>query len=275
MDFLTSVARERREQVKHDGKRISLAELRDRAEARSGDARGFLAALRRGAADPIRVIAEVKRASPSAGVLREDFDPGVLAEGYAKAGAAAISVLTEPSRFHGSIDHLVRARERVTVPVLLKDFVVDERQLYGARAAGADAALLIVALLPLTQLRDYAALASEIGLDLLVEIHEEREIERALTVEGAIGINNRDLRTLEVRRGWAERLLPRIPAERVRVVESGYKARADLDAPAHGGADAVLIGESLLRAESPGDALRALMIGAGAGDSPPGGAGGA
>ena len=265
------MAHERREHLKREERRVSLSELRDRAEARSGDARGFLAALRRGAGEPLRVIAEVKRASPSAGVLREKYDPGGLAEMFAKAGAAALSVLTEPSRFQGSIEHLVRVREKATVPVLLKDFVVDERQLYAARAAGADAALLIVALLPPAQLRDYAALASEIGLDLLVEIHEERELDRALEIEGGIGVNNRNLRTLEVRRGWAERLLPRIPPDRVRVAESGYRERADLDVLAGGGADAVLIGEFLLRSESPGDALRALIGGSGGPRSAEGG----
>jgi indole-3-glycerol phosphate synthase len=259
VDFLTTIARERREIVKHEARRVSLAELRDRAEARRGDSREFLAALRRASGDPIRAIAEVKRASPSAGTLREQYDPGALAFGYAKAGAAAISVLTEPSRFLGSVEDLSRARERVSLPILQKDFVVDERQIYAARAAGADAVLLIVALLDKAELLDFAALAAEIGLEVLAEVHEEAELEIAVEIEGAIGVNNRDLHTLEVRRGWAERLLPRIPSDRVRVAESGYRQRAEIEALAQLGADAVLIGEALLRSASPGEALAALF----------------
>lgn len=264
MDFLTTISRERRERVLRDERRVSTAELRDQAEMRSADIRPFGQALRRGGAGPVRVIAEVKRSSPSAGVLRESYEPGAIAMAYEKAGASAISVLTEPSRFGGSIDHLSRVRDRVRLPVLLKDFVIHERQLYEARAAGADAALLIVALLDSGQLLDYAALAGELGLEPFIEVHEERELERALAVAGAaIGVNNRDLRTLEFRKGWAERLIPGIPADRLRVAESGYKEHAELEALARAGADAVLVGESLLRSESPGEALRALLAGDG------------
>jgi indole-3-glycerol phosphate synthase len=188
---------------------------------------------------------------------------------YEKAGASAISVLTEPSRFGGSVEHLARVRERTHIPTLLKDFVVHERQIYEARAVGADAALLIVKLLGPGQLQDLAALARELSLEVLVEIHEEKELERALEVEGAvIGVNNRDLRTLEIRRGWAERILPSIPTDRLRVAESGYSERAELRALDEIGADAVLVGESLLRSESPGDALRALL--AAEGEAPEG-----
>lgn len=260
MDFLTSIAKERRERVVREERRVSTTELRDRAEMRGGDVRPFGEALRRPAGGKLRAIAEVKQASPSAGVLREHYDPGSLALAYEKAGASAISVLTEPTRFGGSIDHLSRVRERTRVPVLLKDFVVHERQLYEARAAGADAALLIVALLSPSQLEEYAALAAELALEPLVEIHEERELERALALAGvAIGVNNRDLRTLEIRRGWAERILPLIPPDRVRIAESGYRERAEMETLERLGADAVLVGESLLRADSPGDALRALL----------------
>ncbi len=261
-DFLTTISRERRERVLRDERRVSTAELRDRAEMRSADVRPFGSALRRGAADRVRAIAEVKRSSPSAGVLREEYEPAAIAMAYEKAGASAISVLTEPSRFGGSIDHLTRVRDRIRLPVLLKDFVIHERQLYEARAAGADAALLIVALLSPAQLLDYAALARELGLEPFLEIHEERELEAAFAVTGAgIGVNNRDLRTLEIRRGWAERIIPKIPADRLRVAESGYRERAELETLALTGADAVLVGESLLRSESPGEALRALLGG--------------
>jgi indole-3-glycerol phosphate synthase len=264
VDFLTSIARDRRERVLREERRVSTAELRDQAEMRTADVRPFGRALRRAPGDRVRAIAEVKRSSPSAGVLRQEYEPASIAMAYEKAGAAAISVLTEPSHFGGAIEHLSRVRDRVQVPVLLKDFVIHERQLYQARAAGADAALLIVALLDSTQLLDYASLAREISLEPLLEIHEERELDRALEIPGAgIGVNNRDLRSLEVRRGWAERIIPKIPVDRLRVAESGYRERAELEAAARAGADAVLVGESLLRSESPGDALRALLGGDG------------
>lgn len=259
MDFLAGMARERLERVQLDERHISMKEIRGRAEA-GATVRPFLEALRRPPGAPLRVIAEVKRSSPSAGTLRAAYDPAGIAASYEDAGAAAISVLTEPSRFGGSVEDLARVRDRVGVPVLLKDFVVHERQVYEARAYGADAALLIVALLSAGQLRDYAALMREIGLTPLVEILDPTEIDRALEVSGAaIGVNNRDLRTLEMRRGHAEAMLPLIPEDRVRVGESGYGTRADLEGLARVGADAALVGESLLRAASPGDALRALL----------------
>jgi len=248
-DFLAILGRERLERVRAEASRVPLATLRAEAEARRGERRSFLGALRRPAGARLRAIAEVKQASPSAGTIRpaESFDPAGIAESYAEAGAAAISVLTEPSRFRGSVDDLARVRDRVDLPLLLKDFVVDERQLYEARARGADAALLIVGLLGPKQLADYAALCLEVGLDPLVEVHEESELDRALSVPGAVGINNRDLRTLEVRRGHAEGLLSLIPADRVRIAESGYRERAEIARLESLGADAVLVGETLLR----------------------------
>ena len=260
MDFLETIARERLERIRGEHGQTSIRELRDRIQARKGDSRPFQPALRRSGGEPLRVIAEVKRASPSAGVLQTRYDPVALAAAYEGAGAAAISVLTEPDRFGGSIEDLERVRGAVRVPVLLKDFVVHERQLYEARARGADAALLIVALLSPAQLRDYAALACEVGLEPLVEIHEAPEIDRAIDVPGAaIGINNRNLRTLAMRRGWAEELLPGIPADRVRIAESGYSRREEAVRLERLGCDAALVGESLLRAETPADALRAFL----------------
>jgi indole-3-glycerol phosphate synthase len=259
MDFLEVMARERLEEVRRGELRISTSELRSRAEA-AGEPRDFREAVRRPAGASLRVIAEVKRSSPSAGMLRERYDPAGIAAAYEEAGASAISVLTEPSRFGGSVEDLARVRDRVRVPLLLKDFVVHERQLFEARAHGADAALLIVALLSAGQLRDYVALMKEIGLTPLIEILDQREVDPALEAkEAVIGVNNRDLRTLEMRRGWAESILPLVPPDRVRVGESGYGTRADLEALERAGADAALVGESLLRAESPGDALRALL----------------
>ena len=261
MDFLAAMARERLDEVRRGERRISTSELRSRAEA-AGDARAFAEALRRPRSEPLRVIAEVKRSSPSAGVLRERYDPAGIAASYEEAGAAAISVLTEPTRFGGSMEDLARVRDRVRVPVLLKDFVVHERQLYEARAHGADAALLIVAILSRGQLREYVSLMKEIGLMPLIEILEPFEIDTAIGAgEAVLGVNNRDLRTLAMRPGHAESLLASIPPDRVRVGESGYRTREDLAALERAGGDAALVGESLLRSPSPGDALRDLLAG--------------
>lgn len=258
-DFLAVMGRERLERVRADAARVPLAALRAEAESRRGERRSFLDALRRPAGARLRAIAEVKRASPSAGTIRASYDPGAIGAEYAEAGAAAISVLTEPNRFLGSVDDLAKVRERVALPLLLKDFVVDERQLFEGRARGADATLLIVGLLSAGQLRDYAVLCAELGLDALVEVHDERELDRALAVPGAIGVNNRDLRTLEVRRGHAESLIPRIPADRVRIAESGYKSREEMERLEAVGADAVLIGETLLRQGDVRAAFEALF----------------
>jgi len=258
-DFLTTIARERRERLEREALHVPTADLRREAEARNGDARPFTAALRRPSGEPLRVIAEIKRASPSAGLLKREFDPAEIGKEYERVGAAAISVLTEPLRFQGSVEHLSIVRDAVSVPVLLKDFVVHERQIYEARANGADAVLLIVSLLSPVQLGDYAALAREIGLELLIEIHEKHEVERAVALEGAIGVNNRNLRTLEMRRHHASAILPLVPADRIRIAESGYSAREEMRELERVGADGVLIGETLLRAESIEEAFATLF----------------
>lgn len=246
-DFLSTMARERLARVRRDAAAMPLDRLREEAEARRGDHRSFPEALRRPGGERLRVVAETKRASPSAGVIRAAYDPATLAAAYVDAGADAVSVLTEPERFQGSIEHLSLVRARVEVPLLLKDFVVHERQVYEAGANGADAVLLIVALLDAGQIRDYAALCVDLGLAPLIEVHEERELDTALGLPGAIGVNNRDLKSLRVRPGHALTLLPRIPADRVRIAESGYRSREDIARVEEAGADAVLIGESLLR----------------------------
>ncbi len=258
-NFLTTIARERRERLEREALHVPTVELRRQAETRLGDTRAFIASLRRPSGEPLRVIAEIKRASPSAGLLKREFDPVAIGKEYERVGAAAISVLTEPLRFQGSVEHLRAVREAVSVPVLLKDFVVHERQIYEARANGADAALLIVSLLGAGQLRDYAALAREIGLELLIEVHEKNEVERALALEGAIGVNNRNLRTLEMRRHQASSILPLVPADRVRIAESGYSAREEMRELERVGADGVLIGETLLKAESIEEAFASLF----------------
>lgn len=259
-DFLATIVEERLRRVRRDAERgPSQAALRADAEARRDERRPFLSALRREASAPIRVIAEVKRASPSAGVLKTAYDPASLARAYHDCGASAISVLTEPERFLGSLEDLALVREAVPLPVLLKDFVVHERQIYEAGARGADAALLIVAALDPRQLGDYAALLVELGIAPLVEIHEAREIDAALAVPGALGVNNRDLRTLAMRPGQAEALLPHLPPDRVRVAESGYRDRDAVERAERLGADALLAGEALLRSEDPAAAFAELF----------------
>jgi|SRR5687767_14515196 len=269
-DFLRDMVRERLARVRGDADTgPSASTLRAEAEARRGDHRGFLAALRREPGAPLRLIAEVKQASPSGGTLQTFYDPPAIAREYARLGAAAISVLTEPSRFLGSLEHLARVRDAVTQPVLLKDFVVHERQIFEAGARGADAVLLIVAALDARQLEDYAGLIVALGMEPLVEIHEAREMDAAVSVPGALGVNNRDLRTLAVRPGHAESILPLLPADRVRVAESGYRDRAGIEGVERSGADAVLVGATLLRAKSVAAGFEALF---GAPGGAPGGA---
>ena len=259
-DFLTTIIAERRERIRQDEERgASRSTLRAEAESRRDEHRPFLAELRREPGDRIRAIAEVKRSSPSAGVLQASYDPVALGRAYHEAGATAISVLTEPQRFEGSLDHLVAVRDAVPLPVLLKDFVVEERQIFEAGARGADAVLLIVAALDPRQLGDYAALVVELGMAPLVEIHEAREIDLALTVPGALGVNNRDLRTLAMRPAHAESVLPLLPPDRVRIAESGYRERETVRRVEELGADAVLVGEALLRAGDAAGALAELL----------------
>lgn len=258
-DFLTTMAKVRRETLAREERLRPTREIRGEAEGLRSETRPFAERLRRPAGDRLRVIAEAKKASPSAGLLRAEYDPGALASAYEAAGAAAVSVLTEPTRFLGSMQHLAAARRRTALPILCKDFVVDERQLYEARSFGADAVLLIVALLSPSQLRDFAALAADVGLETLIEVFDERELERALALPGVVGVNNRDLRSLEVERGRAERILAHAPPDRVRVAESGYSTREELERLALAGVDAALIGETLLRAPSVEEAFQALF----------------
>jgi len=268
-DFLATIVRDRLDSVRRGaGTGPSESTLRGEAEARRGNRRPFEAALRRTNGAPLRVIAEVKQASPSAGVLQTDYDPASLAREYARCGAAAISVLTEPSRFHGSIEHLELVREAVPLPALLKDFVVHEHQIYEAGARGADAVLLIVAALDAGRLRDFAALIVDLGMAPLIEIHEPREIDAAVRVPGVLGVNNRDLRTLAMRPGQAESILPLLPGDRVRVAESGYRDRESIESLERIGVDAVLVGESLLRAGSVASGFEELFGKGTSGESP-------
>jgi indole-3-glycerol phosphate synthase len=221
--------------------------------------RGFRAALA-AAATPPAVIAEIKRASPSRGVIREAFDPPAHARGYAAAGATALSVLTERRWFHGGLEHLDAVRAAVPLPLLRKDFLVDPYQVEEARAFGADAVLVIAAVGTSGLGGELLAAAREHGLDALVEVHDARELAWA-TSAGAtlIGVNNRDLRTFATSLETTERLAPSVPPDALLVAESGIHTAADLRRMARAGARAVLIGEAFMEAPEPGAALRELL----------------
>jgi len=208
----------------------------------------------------ISIIAEVKRASPSKGSLATISDPAGLAKTYQEAGAVVVSVLTEGRRFGGSLEDLSAVRESVTIPVLRKDFMVDEYQFYEARAFGADLVLLIVAALSQSELEEFMELTSALGMHALVEVHTPEELERALQISPQIiGINSRNLKTLEVDPAIFAQLLPLIPQKIVRIAESGIASRGDVIFAQEHGADAILVGEALVRGSNPGAALRALL----------------
>lgn len=239
-----------------DARRISRPELLERiAQAPSAlMASNFL----RG--ENISVIAEVKRSSPSKGALATISDPAALAKIYQANGASVVSVLTEGRRFGGSLADLDAVRKSVTIPVLRKDFMVDEYQFLEARAHGSDLVLLIVAALSKSQINEFLALTSELGMQALVEVHTEAELDVALEASARIiGVNSRNLKTLEVDSQVFAELLPKIPADIVKVAESGISSRADVEFARMQGADAVLIGEALVRGSDPGATLRAMM----------------
>ncbi|HET9671733.1 MAG TPA: indole-3-glycerol phosphate synthase TrpC [Actinomycetota bacterium] len=221
--------------------------------------RPFEAALRERHPSPA-LIAEVKRASPSAGEIRADADPRALALAYVAAGAAAISVLTEPRHFQGSLSDLRAVRSSVAVPVLRKDFHVHPAQLIEARAAGADAVLVIAAAVSDDELTALLATATDLGLDVLLEAHGDEDLDRALATDTpVVGVNARDLETLEVDVPAALERIRRVPGDRVAVLESGIAGRADVDAAVLAGASAILVGESLMRADDPARAVRKLL----------------
>jgi indole-3-glycerol phosphate synthase len=241
-----------------------IAELaRDAAAAAAAmPVRSLAAALARPAGATVRVLAEIKRASPSAGPIRPGADPAEVARDYAAHGAAALSVLTDREFFDGDLAFLARVRDAVALPVLRKDFVIAESQVIEARAAGADAILVIAAAVPYAggpDIAELCAAARHWGMDALVEVHAEPELDRALAAGATlIGVNHRDLATFAIDMGLTARLAPRLPAGAVLVAESGIKTRADVEALGAAGAHAVLVGESLMRAASPGSALAAL-----------------
>jgi indole-3-glycerol phosphate synthase len=248
----TIVAEKHRAVARLPQQAVSAADLKAALEAR-GDWRDFAGALRQPKRGPLALIAEVKKASPSAGVIRPDFDPAGIAREYEAAGATCLSVLTDERFFHGSLDYLKQIRATVKLPLLRKDFIVDERQILEAIEWGADAILLIAAILSEAKLRQFHALATESGLAALVEVHDEAELDRARAVGAQlIGVNNRDLKTLKVDLATTERLAARLRCSSrntsiLLVSESGINIHADVERLAHCGAQAMLVGESLMR----------------------------
>ena len=255
--ILDKIVAEKREEVEQRKKSVPLSSLMERI-AQQRTSLDFAGALGGGG---IKLIAEIKKASPSRGVLCPEFDPVALARSYVRGGAAAISVLTEENYFQGSIDHLIAVREEVNIPVLRKDFILDPYQVYEAAAYGADALLLIAAILSQQQLEELLALSRSLGLNCLVEVHDEREVARAIS-SGAevIGINNRDLSTFAVDLDNTARLRPLIPQERIVVSESGIKSRGDVEKLKEWGVNAVLVGETLVTAVDIPARMKELML---------------
>jgi indole-3-glycerol phosphate synthase len=263
--ILDRIVADKREELAAARRLVPLAGLKARLP-QAPASRPFAEALRAVPAgrqgDSLRLVAEVKKASPSRGLLRENFDPVALARSYAEAGAAAVSVLTDEPHFQGSLEHLASIRSALPdgPPLLRKDFLFDPYQLYEARARGADAVLLITAVLDSSLLAELLGLAGELDMDALVEVHDEPELERALAASARlVGVNNRDLRTFDVDLAITERLRPLIPPEITVVAESGVSARADIERLQAIGVHAVLIGEALVTAPDPAAKIRELF----------------
>ncbi|MCC2961115.1 indole-3-glycerol phosphate synthase TrpC [Massilia sp. IC2-278] len=263
-DILNKILAVKADEVAAAKKHRDLLSLRREVESDSelrAGIRGFEASLRRSIAEGrAGVIAEVKKASPSKGVLRPDFRPAQIAESYAEGGASCLSVLTDVQFFQGSVDYLRQARAAVEIPVIRKDFIVDMYQVYEARAMGADAILLIVSALDHGLMAELEACAQELGMDVLVEVHDGDELTAALRLKTRlVGINNRNLRTFAVSLDTTIDLLPRIPAERLVVTESGIAVRGDVERMRAANVHAFLVGEAFMRAPDPGNELRRLF----------------
>jgi indole-3-glycerol phosphate synthase len=262
-DILQRIVAVKREEVAAGRARRSLASWREQAESAEARAglRDFEAALRsKVAAGRSAVIAEIKKASPSKGVLREHFVPAEIAAGYATHGAACLSVLTDERFFQGSAEYLRQARAACPLPALRKDFVVDEYQVIEARAIGADGILLIAACLDEVQMVDLEAAARALGMAVLVEVHDAAELDRALRLKTSlVGVNNRNLRSFEVSLQTTLDLRQRVPADRLLVTESGILGPADVRLMRAAGVDAFLVGEAFMRADDPGRALATLF----------------
>lgn len=249
------------EEIEQAKSQIAEAELKARA-LDMAPARGFVASIEaKLAAQHPAVIAEIKKASPSKGVIREDFDPAAIAESYEAAGAACLSVLTDRDFFQGHETYLQAARQAVSLPVIRKDFMVAPYHIYESRAMNADCILLIAACLTKDQLQELAGIASECGLDVLVEVHNAAELDMALTLDTRlVGINNRDLHSFEVSLDTTYGLLDNIPDNKVVVTESGILSRTDVEAMRQHDVNAFLVGEAFMRQPDPGNALKELFF---------------
>jgi len=259
-DILRRILATKRAEVEAARASVPLAEIERRARAVAAP-RDFVGALRaKIAAGKPAVIAEIKRASPSKGLLRDPYDPAAIARSYAAAGATCLSVLTDREYFYGAPEHLAAARAVCALPVLRKDFVVEPYQVYEARALGADCILLIAAALAAGDMRGLEQLAQGLGMAVLVEVHDAVELEAALTLSTPLlGINNRDLRSFETRLETTLELLPRVPASRLVITESGIRAPGDVERMRAAGVGAFLVGEAFMRSADPGKSLNSLF----------------
>lgn len=257
MTVLDRILVHKAEELADRRRRRPLNEVRGAAET-AAPTRGFAAAVKRGKP---AVIAEMKKASPSRGVIREHFDPTAIAAGYEAAGAACLSVLTDETFFQGADAHLAQAKAAAELPVLRKDFVIDEYQVFEARDLGADCILLIATVLDPERIGSYSELAGQLGLDVLVEVHNTRELDAALrSTPTLLGINNRDLRTFDTSLETTLSLLAQVPEGTTVVTESGIRTRADVRRMRDAGVQAFLVGEAFMRASDPGAALHELFF---------------
>ena len=258
--ILRTIVDRKWQEIEEHSARTPAADL-DRRAAEQGPARGFEAAMRKAAAGAGAVIAEAKKASPSKGVMRENFDPAAIARSYQAGGACCLSVLTDVDFFQGSTEYLLAAREACELPVIRKDFIVDPYQVLEARAMGADCVLLIAACLDDGQLEELNAASLSLGMDVLIEVHNREELDRILPLgNGLVGINNRDLHSFDTRLETTWELLDSIPGDRLVITESGIHSRDDVAAMRERGVNSFLVGEAFMRAEDPGAKLRELFF---------------
>ena len=258
--ILKKILARKHEEIAERSAQVTIPQLIEQAKSASAP-RGFAAAIAaKIAAGHSGVIAEIKKASPSKGVIREDFDPAAIAESYEKGGACCLSVLTDVDFFQGADEYLKMARSASTLPVIRKDFIIDEYQIYEARAMGADCILLIVSALSEQQLNQLHEVARSLGMDVLIEVHDEAELDIALKLDNPmVGINNRNLHSFEVSLENTYQLLSKIPADKIVITESGIHSPADVAAMRQYNVNAFLVGEAFMRSEDPGECLAEMF----------------
>ncbi|MCX8012485.1 MAG: indole-3-glycerol phosphate synthase TrpC [Desulfobacterota bacterium] len=256
--FLEPIVTHKKEEIQRRKKILPFSQLKEEVKFRP-PSRDFFSALQRGKFSSTKIIAEIKKASPSQGIIRTDFDPARIGKIYQKEGAAAISILTEKKFFQGDISYLSLVRENTGIPLLCKDFIIDPYQLYEAAFAGADSFLLIAAILSLEAMKDFLSLGRELGMEALIEVHQEEELEKVLlTPARIIGINNRDLTTFKTDITSTLRLIKLVPPGKLVVSESGISTRSQIEMMEEAGVQAFLVGEALMREKDPGKKLREL-----------------